>query len=238
MPLVPEPINCDISVKRAIQLLSKKLGYTGTPVFTSIALTGLIASRLIAADGDKAFESVSDLTTWIAGTANQIVVTDDGDGTITLSLPADLQSWEGGSSDVTLDTLHLSVGQPLHTGDSPIFADLKLTGRVSSGTLTFSTVGPTDNVDVSGINTLFIDNSSNVVTIGGFSGGVDGQVLHITLINPGNNNVTLEHNHTGATQKIFLHAGADETLKLEYGGWVFICHNGVDWHDCSHEKHV
>ncbi len=109
---------------------------------------------------------------------------------------------------------------------------------ISSGTSTFSTAGPTDNVDVSGINTLFIDNSGNAVTIGGLAGGVDGQILHVTLINAGANNVTLEHNEAGATQKIFLHAGANETLNSEYGGWTLICHGGTDWHDCSHAKHV
>lgn len=120
-----------------------------------------------------------------------------------------------------------------HFGD-----DVEVVGRISSATLTFSTVGPTDNLDVSGVNTLFIDNSSNAVIIGGFAGGVDGQVLYVALINAGANNVTLEHNETGATQKIFLHAGADETLNTEYGGWVFVCHGGVDWHDCSHARHV
>jgi len=111
-------------------------------------------------------------------------------------------------------------------------------GAISSATLTFSTVGPTDNLDVSGVNTLFIDNSSNAVTIGGLAGGVDGQVLYIALINAGANNVILEHNETGATQKIYLHRGADETLNTEYGGWILVCHGGTDWHDCSHARHV
>ncbi|MCK5615813.1 hypothetical protein KAR91_78845 [Candidatus Pacearchaeota archaeon] len=115
--------------------------------------------------------------------------------------------------------------------------NLGVNGSINSGTSTFSTVGPTDNVDVSGINTLFVDTSSNSVTIGGFAGGVDGQVLYVTRTS-NVNNVIIEHNETGATQKIFLHAGADETLGAEYGGWVFICHDGIDWHDCSHAKHV
>lgn len=109
---------------------------------------------------------------------------------------------------------------------------------ISPKTLTFSTVGPTNGLDVSGLNTLFIDNSSNAVTIGGFANGVDGQILCISLINAGANNVIIEHNKTGATQKIYLHAGADETLNTEYGGWIFVCHGGTDWHDCSHAKHI
>lgn len=114
---------------------------------------------------------------------------------------------------------------------------LDVGSAISSATSTFSTAGPTDNVDVSGVNTLFIDTSSNSVTIGGFAGGVDGQVLYV--IRTSNvNNVIIEHNEAEATQKIYLHAGADETLGTEYGGWVFVCHGGVDWHDASHAKHV
>ncbi|GAJ02290.1 unnamed protein product, partial [marine sediment metagenome] len=38
-------------------------------------------------------------------------------------------------------------------------------------------------------------------------------------------------------QDIFLHAGADETLTGEYGGWSLMC-NGSHWFDVSHSKHV
>ena len=65
--------------------------HTGaSPVFVGLALSGLTASRLMATDGAKAAESVAALTSWIAGTANEITVTDDGDGTVTLSLPSDI----------------------------------------------------------------------------------------------------------------------------------------------------
>lgn len=91
MPLVPDPKNCDISVKRAIQGLSKKLGYTGTPTFVSIALSDLLASRLIATDSGKVLESIADLTAWIIqSSANQVVVVDNGDGTVTLSTPQNI----------------------------------------------------------------------------------------------------------------------------------------------------
>lgn len=43
---MPDPKNCDISVKRAIQGLSKKLGYTATPSFESITLTDLTLDDL------------------------------------------------------------------------------------------------------------------------------------------------------------------------------------------------
>lgn len=55
---------------------------------TDVAVTSLTASRLIASAANKILTSVSNLTSWIAGTTNEITVTDDGDGTVTLSLPS------------------------------------------------------------------------------------------------------------------------------------------------------
>ena len=89
MPLLPEAKNCDPSVKKNFRRISKELGYTATPTWASIGLTDLLASRLVATDSGKIFESVADLTAWIVGTANQVIVTDNGDGTVTLSTPQD-----------------------------------------------------------------------------------------------------------------------------------------------------
>lgn len=55
-----------------------------------LTLEGLTADRLLYLDADSNVASVADFTDWIAGTANQIIVTDpDTDGTVTLSLPQD-----------------------------------------------------------------------------------------------------------------------------------------------------
>lgn len=51
-------------------------------------VTALTASRLVQTDGVSTLASVSNLASWVAGTTNEITVADDGDGTITLSLPA------------------------------------------------------------------------------------------------------------------------------------------------------
>ena len=110
---------------------------------------------------------------------------------------------------------------------------LEVNGAISSATSTFSTEGPTDNVDVSGINTLFIDATSNAVTIGGFAGGVAGQRLCVVRCCATANDVTIEHAEGGGSQDIYLHLGADETLNTEYGGWDFVC-DGSDWFDVSH----
>lgn len=64
------------------------LTVAGTATTTNLKITSLTASRLIATAADKLISSVSTLTSWIAGTSNEITVTDDGDGSVTLSLPA------------------------------------------------------------------------------------------------------------------------------------------------------
>jgi len=57
----------------------------------AITVNQLTASRLLSTDGSKALVS-SDLVSWIAGTANRVTVTDDGDGSVTLSLPQDIHT--------------------------------------------------------------------------------------------------------------------------------------------------
>lgn len=107
-----------------------------------------------------------------------------------------------------------------------------------STTRTFTTgPAPQDDVDISNVNILFLDATTNDIIIGGFVGGINGQVLHVTKVDHGANNVTLENEEAGGNQDIHLHAEADETLINEHGGWILAC-NGSGWYDCSHAKHV
>lgn len=46
MPLVPTPKNCDPSVKKAIQILTQKLGLRSNPTFTSLTLDTLTLSKI------------------------------------------------------------------------------------------------------------------------------------------------------------------------------------------------
>lgn len=105
-------------------------------------------------------------------------------------------------------------------------------------TRTFST-GPAqqDDVDVSNVNVLFLDCTANDITIGGFVGGINGQVLHIAKICAAANDVTMKHIAGTGNQDMYLHAGGDETLTGEYGGWALAC-DGSNWYDISHAKHV
>ena len=114
--------------------------------------------------------------------------------------------------------------------------EVALSRSISSATLTTAVAGPTDNLDVAGVNTVFLNCAANDVTIGGFINGVNGQVLYIARLCAGAFTATLEHAHAHAFQKIYLHAGADEGLLSEYGGWTLVC-NGTHWFDLSHSKH-
>ncbi len=93
----------------ATRFVTQSLTPTSTPIFSSVTLSSLTASRLVYTNASKTLSSVSNLANWVAGTSNQITVTDDSDGTITLSTPQDI-----------------------HTGASPTFAGLTLSGLTAS----------------------------------------------------------------------------------------------------------
>jgi hypothetical protein len=96
---------------------------------------------------------------------------------------------------------------------------------------TVTAAGPTDNVDVTGCSVLFLDTASNHVTVGGLSGGVAGQILHVVRTST-TNNAILEHNEGGGSQDIFLADEGDQTLTT-YGGWTLVC-NGTSWFEVGY----
>lgn len=75
-----------------INKIKMRLGRDADPTFASVTLSDLVASRLVATDSGKVFESVTDLTNWIVGTTNQIIVTVLSGGKVTLSAPQDLHT--------------------------------------------------------------------------------------------------------------------------------------------------
>ena len=114
MSLVPiiKP-NDWVGVRRAIQKLAgSKLGPNSSPTFAGLTLSDLTASRLIATDADKGLAS-ADLVSWVTGTANRVTVTDDSDGTITLTVPQDIDATAAptfaGLNITTVDALPDSV---------------------------------------------------------------------------------------------------------------------------------
>jgi len=123
---------------------------------TGATLSGLTASRLLSSDGSKALAS-TDLASWVTGTSNRVTVTDDGDGTITLSGPQDI-----------------------HTGATPTFAGLTLTGNITmpDGGTIGQAAGPL----------IEFDDTNNRLEIMGCRVGIGtatpGSLLHIYGTNP------------------------------------------------------
>lgn len=101
--------------------------------------------------------------------------------------------------------------------------------KVVSGTVTVTVVGPTDDLDVSAVNVVFIDTNSNNVTIGGFTGGVSGQRIMVVVIDATNNTI-LEHAEGTGNQDIYLSGGNDKTIVAAYGGWILEC-DGTHWYE-------
>jgi len=171
-----------------------------------LILSGLTASKPVVTNASKTLVSADDLSEWVP--------------------------WEGGSSDVTLDTLRLSVDQPLHTSDSPIFAGLTINGAVSTATLTVTESA--DEIDVSEVNVVFINITENII-LGGLTGGVDGQVLEAVYKGNYTKTVTFLHKEGVADQDFYMHTEADETF--DGGGITFTC-DGSNWYDGGHGRHV
>jgi len=77
----------DKRIKEISKDIPQELETTSSPTFSGVTLSGLTASRLVASDGSKSLSSVTNLTSWIAGTTDRVTVTNDGDGTATLTIP-------------------------------------------------------------------------------------------------------------------------------------------------------
>jgi hypothetical protein len=185
-------------------------------------------------DGDTTIGG--DLTT--GPTAQPSVDFADSDGTdsdVNARIYADLTDTGSGTEDADMYFQQQIAGAMttwLHAdADGNIdFQNRKIvtTGRIVWGTTTLSDTGPTDNLDVSGVNVVFVDTGDNNVTLGGMTGGVSGQVLHV-VITDATNDAVLEHAESTGNQDIYLQKGADETFSSSYGGWTLIC-NGTHWY--------
>jgi len=110
------------------------MGTTGT----TTRFPFVTASRLAYFNGEYDIASVSDLTTWVTGTANQVTVTDDGDGTVTLSTP-----------------------QNINTGASPQFTGIEL-GHATDTTITRVSAGI---IAVEGTNVMLVGDAPTAHTI-------------------------------------------------------------------------
>jgi len=99
------------AVRQAFQKLGRiALGPDAIPTFAGLVLTGLTKSRLVYANASGALTSVTNLANWIAGTADEIDVADDGDGTITIGIVNPLAVAKGGTGAASLTDHSILVG--------------------------------------------------------------------------------------------------------------------------------
>lgn len=92
-----------------INKIKFKLGRVADPTHAGLTLTGLTASRLVWTNASKTLES-KNLVDLVAGTANEIDITDDGSGGIAIGIIDPLIVAKGGSGAATFTDHSLLVG--------------------------------------------------------------------------------------------------------------------------------
>ena len=107
----------------------------------------LESTKIIASDGEGALQEV-DLSDWVTGTASKINVTDDGDGTVTLTIPSSPVLVTPTIADLTNMThAHTSAA----TGGDYAWADMTLAATQSDAVTTHSLTDASETVDRSEI---------------------------------------------------------------------------------------
>ena len=199
--------------------------------FDSVTLGDLTASRMLSTDANKKIISIANLASWVAGTANQITVTDDGDGTITLAAPQDLHT----GATVTFAGANVGAGanqvQIDSTGELTLHGTAKVYGhtRVSAASWKPGATAPTAS-RLSVFPTLVFaeGDDAHYSLLCPFRMEADSVVevevdfCHQTAANTGTADWELEYNNvevgelvTGATTTIHKTSGATAVNRLE-----------------------
>ena len=170
-----------------INKIKFRLGRDSSPTLTGLTLTGLTASRLIATDSTKALES-TDLNSWVAGTANEIDITDDGDGSITIGIVDPLIVGKGGIGTASLTDHGILLGSG--TGAiTPL--DVASNGQLPIGSAGADPVlaalsGTTDHISVAnGAGSITLDLDTNTQTLLGSFNGIFLEKLDFTVAKVG-----------------------------------------------------
>lgn len=108
--IIPNDWNSVLRFNRDVQKYMASLASSDqTYYMVELFLTGSTASRLLATDASQEVVS-TDLVSWVTGTANEIDITDDADGTITIGIVNPLIVGKGGTGVDTLTDGGLLVG--------------------------------------------------------------------------------------------------------------------------------
>ena len=102
-------------------------------------------------------------------------------------------------------------------------------GTLTLGIQTTVTAAGPSSPSVVGVNILKVNTTDNTITLGGLTGGVTGQIVHI-IKSVATNNLVLE-NAEGDAQDFLL--GADVTFTGKPGG-ITVIYDGSNWIPLAH----
>ena len=171
-----------------MQLASVVFGLEASPEFESVTLSDLTASRLVWTDSSKGLAS-KDLVDLVAGTANEINVTDDTNGGIIIGLVDPLIVAKGGTGVATLTDHGILLG----SGTDAV----TILGAAANGQIPIGSVGA-DPV----LATL--TGTANQVTVTNAAGSITLSLPHIIIASNNTgvgfnalNSLTTGNNNTG-----------------------------------------
>jgi hypothetical protein len=160
------------------------------------------------------------------------VIKDNGTGDLSLQSNGAKVSMYDAANGAFMAKFNTGAGVELFHNGTEVFettnTGVNIEGTVLYKHTAFSTAGPTDNVDVSDTTVLEVDTSGGSVTIGGFTGGVQGQILYVVKTTSDTYTLKLENNEGGGSQDIFSSDNSDISLVRIRGGVTLYC-NGTSW---------
>ena len=191
----------------------------------SLTADSLVTASLISHEGDTntliAFGT--DTVTIKAGNEAFITIVEDG-------TQDNIQIGDGGDIDINLNTQLFVEGSSGNVGigtTSPT-TTLDVEGTVSYKHTTIT--ASSDAINVSATTVLECDTSGGHIRVGGFAGGVQGQIVHVLKSTADSFRVIVEHDETpaaGASQRIFTSGASDITITAR-GGVTCYC-TGSEW---------
>ena len=121
------------------------VGTTDAQQLANKTFAELVGTKILSSDGTGALTEV-DLVNWVSGTSGRLTVSDDGDGTITLTVPLKA------SFGITSDANGLSLNQQANVADASAVSAVTLTA--GSDTVNISTCNTTLATLVTEINAI------------------------------------------------------------------------------------
>jgi hypothetical protein len=186
-----------INADRTITLsLPQNIDTDADVEFDSATLDDLTASLLISSDADKKLVSVSDLTAWIAGTADKISVTDDADGTVTLSITDSylVNSVIGTLNQITVTdnldgTITLSTPQDIDIAADVVFSTINAlyVALIAIGNIAIGDASTLDSLTTGNLNIVIGTGSAGTKIEDGNGNIIIGYSAGINLVSTDNN---------------------------------------------------